>query len=73
MKDIDFKAAVGDQFWEVKLSWQRSIIGYQIYIDKYFDGTIVKSKSGWVAHFNAPSILTGDDILVLGDMIESVG
>jgi hypothetical protein len=71
MTDMDFKAPVGDEYWEVKISWEKSINGYQIYIDNYFEGTIVKYDRGWVAHLNTRTILTGDDISVLIGIIEN--
>lgn len=74
MKDIEFTATFGDQPKKVKLVAQAASAGhYDVHINDYRQGSIVKQKDGWVGYLNEKSILTADDILILGEMIDSQG
>jgi len=44
--------------------------GCQIIIDNFYQGNIVYIDGSWQAHLNNKTILTGDDISVLGEIIE---
>jgi len=44
--------------------------GYQILIDNYYHGEIVKADGEWKAHLNDRSFLTGDEITPLVEIIE---
>ena len=44
--------------------------GYHVYIEKFYNGTIVKLKGQWVGHLNAESDLSDAQIKRLGEIIE---
>jgi hypothetical protein len=72
MKTIEFDAPLGNRTMQVKLvSNDYGGGGYQILIDKYYHGEIVFLNGTWQAHLNAKSDLTGDDIAILGEVIEN--
>lgn len=69
---IEFPASFGHVQKTVRLTQPSGGAGgYQIFIDKVYQGMIVKIKGEWVGHLNLASWLTGDDIRVLGEVIES--
>jgi hypothetical protein len=71
MNPIEFDAPFGDKSRHIKLSSNSSGGGgYQILIDKYYHGEIVKVNDEWKARLNDKSFLTGDDITILGEIIE---
>lgn len=62
---------VGDADKQVRLlANDKGAGGYQIYVDKYYEGDIFYKDGTWQAHLNQRSILTGDDITILGEFIE---
>lgn len=44
--------------------------GYFVYIDRYYQGTIVKLKGEWVGHMNDRCLLTDEEIQALGKMVD---
>ena len=71
MKTIEFNAQIGDVIKKVKVSSNEyGAGGWQILIDDYYHGDVFYKDGGWRAHLNAKSFLTGDDINILGEMIE---
>lgn len=44
---------------------------YQIMIDRYYQGTIVRYKGNWVGHLNDRSTLTQKNIQTIGKIIEN--
>jgi hypothetical protein len=71
MKQLEFTATVGEGKMQVKLTEpQGASAGYQVLIDQWLQGTIVKRGQTWVAHLNRKSILTSADIGILGDLID---
>jgi len=71
MKQLEFTAIIGEVKTQVKLTEpQGASAGYQVLIDQWLQGTLVKRGEAWVAHLNRKSILTGADIGILGEMID---
>jgi hypothetical protein len=72
MKQLEFTAAVGEGKMQVKLTEpQGASAGYQVLIDQWLQGTLVKKDQIWVAHLNRKSILTSADIAILGELIDN--
>lgn len=72
MTSIEFTAAFVHVQKTVRLTQPSGGAGgYQIFIDKVYQGMIVKINGEWVGHLNPASWLTGDDIGVIGEVIES--
>lgn len=73
MEVIVSVAVYGDQRKELVIS-QPSGAGndFHIFIDKYYEGSIVKLKGDWVGHLIPKSRLTADDVQILGEMIDKV-
>jgi hypothetical protein len=69
-ESIEFDAPFGDKTRHIKLS-ANGTGGYQILIDKYYHGEIVKVNGEWKAHLNGKSFLTGDEITILVETIEN--
>lgn len=71
MKKIEFLACYGDKIKTVEIAQALGAgDSYQILIDRYYHGTIIKQRGEWVAHLNSRSNLTADDILIIGDLID---
>lgn len=71
MTPIEFTATFGHVQKTVRLSQANGGDGgYQIFIDDYYQGTIVKLNGEWAAHLGREPSITGDDIGVLGEIIE---
>jgi hypothetical protein len=71
MKQLEFTATVGEGKMQVKLTEpQGASAGYQVLIDQWLQGTLVKRGHDWVAHLNKRSILTSADIAILGELID---
>jgi hypothetical protein len=71
MYKIEFFASYGNENKRVEIA--QSYGGgdhYQILIDRYYHGIITKRKGEWVAFLNSKSELTGDDVLIIGELIE---
>ena len=72
MKDIETIAVYGDEYKTLTITQPNGAAGiFHISIDRYHQGRLFKANGGWIAHFNEPFELTGDDILVLVEIIES--
>ena len=71
MNTIEFTAQFGYETKQVKLvSNNCGGQGYQVLINDFYQGEIFYND-GWQAHLNNKSILTGDDIVILGEVIEA--
>jgi hypothetical protein len=71
MKQLVFTATIGNQQAHVKLTEpQGASAGYQVLIDQWLQGTLVKRDQEWTAHLNRKSILTSADIGILGALID---
>ncbi len=72
MKQLEFTAIIGDVKTRVKLTEpQGASAGYQVLIDQWLQGTLIKRGQDWVAHLNRKSILTSADIAILGELIDN--
>lgn len=71
MTSIEFTATFGHVRKTVKLSQPAGASGgYKIFIDGFYQGMIVKLNGEWVGHLNPASQINGDDIGVIGEVIE---
>ena len=70
MKDIEFDAQFGNAVKRVKCAFDKSVSGYQILIGNFYQGVISYRNGEWTAHLNSRSILIGDDVFILGEIIE---
>jgi hypothetical protein len=43
---------------------------YQVLIDNWYQGSIMKIRGEWLAYWNAKSDLGTDDIAIIGDIID---
>ena len=72
MKQLVFTATIGEVKAQVKLTKpQGASAGYQVLIDQWLQGTLIKRDQTWVAHLNRKSILTSADIGILGELIDN--
>jgi hypothetical protein len=70
--DIVFTATYGDEEKTVRLfAPAGSGDGYHVYIDKLYNGTVVKIRGEWVGHLNENSDLITADFEILGDIIDA--
>jgi len=65
---IQFTAAFGDETKQVELAY---ITGgyYHIFIDRYYQGQIVKRQGKWTVLLQDPESMTIDDMQILSDMV----
>ncbi|MFI5405474.1 MAG: hypothetical protein ACHQ1D_03055 [Nitrososphaerales archaeon] len=71
MKDLELIASFGDERRIVKIV-QPHLSGdqYQVLIDNWCQGMIMKARGEWVAYWNAKSDLGVDDVSMISDLIE---
>lgn len=43
---------------------------YHVIIDKYYNGQIINTSRGWQVYLNPKTILQGDDVSVILELIE---
>jgi hypothetical protein len=71
MKTVEFEAQFGNETKKVKLVCNTGgCDGWQVLINSFYQGQIFYKDGIWQAHLNAKTILTGDDITILGEIIE---
>lgn len=71
MKQLDFTATYGDEKKNVKITEPNGTGGgFQVFIDDYYQGMLMKLNNEWVGHLNDKSQLSPDDISALGDIID---
>jgi hypothetical protein len=71
MKSIDVQAKVDDGIKTLSVVQPTgSGDSYQILIDRWFHGTIVRYQGRWVGHLNDKSNLTEKNIQTIGKLIE---
>lgn len=74
MIPIEFTATFGHVQKTVRLTQPLGGSGgYHLYIDGFYQGEIVKVQGEWVGHLGREPVITGDDIGVLGEIIEGEG
>jgi len=72
VKTIEFDATFCDKMKHVQIVWPAGANGaIYILIDNYLEGQMVYQMGECRAYLNARTILTGDDITILGEIIES--
>jgi hypothetical protein len=70
VKEIIFYGAYGDEQKTVKLTAPSGGAGFwQLIIDNYYYGILVKRNNQWEGHINGD--LTAEDILILGELIDA--
>lgn len=70
MKDIELLCPFGDDRKKVYISHnQAGSGGYQLLIDSYYQGDLVKKNGAWLLLSNTNN-LTADDIQILGELID---
>jgi hypothetical protein len=71
MKDIVLKASFGDDIKTVRLVAQSGGDNvYQIMIDNRYQGMLTKENNVWNAYLNKNTVLSGDDILILRNLLD---
>lgn len=55
----------------IKLSQPTGAEGWQIVIDKLYNGILFKRNGKWIAYLSPGSDLTADDVQVLGERIDN--
>ena len=71
MKKIEFLASYGDIKKPVEICEPNGAGShYQILIDHYYHGIITRRNGEWVDYLNYKSNLSGDDVLIIGELIE---
>jgi hypothetical protein len=70
VKQIELGAQFGEVVKHIEISWLSGVndIVY-ITIDKYHNGQMVYQQGRWNGYMNKGTILTGDDITVLAELI----
>ena len=73
MDILCFEATFGDERKTVRVSKPVGMDSeaYQVSIDYYHQG-IILYRDGWIGYLNDRSILTAEDIAILGEMIEGL-
>lgn len=72
MKIIQHTAVFGDETKQVKLTAPTGAEGeWQVFIENYYQGIVVKRSGIWYGYFNTASTLTQDDAGILGEMIDN--
>jgi hypothetical protein len=70
MRQLEFDAWFGDKQKKVCILEPSGGGGYQIFIDRYLVGTIIRHKNDLKGFWNSSRPLSGDDLLVLLEMVE---
>lgn len=73
MKEIVFQATFGDEIKTVRLTIPNGTDSkmWEVSIDWYHHGTLYFRDDRWGAYLNDRSVLTTEDIQILGEIIES--
>jgi hypothetical protein len=71
MKKIEFDATFGDKTKHIEISWPTGAGDtIHISIDNYYNGQMAYQNGEWRAYLVTGTILTGDDVSVLIEIIE---
>ena len=70
--NIEFKASYGDEDRNVIISAPNGAHGggFNILVNNYLYGRLFKRNGIWVGFFNEGTDVTGEDITILGEIIE---
>lgn len=66
---LETQGAFGEEFKWIKVSQSRADGSWEIFIDGYRQGSVIFYRDKFVAHFNSRSLLSGDDLSVVLDML----
>lgn len=70
-KSLIFDCWCGDKIWKVDIGHaQGGADGYGILINNWNEGFLTKYREEWILYPSPRSVLTGDDIRIIVDMIE---
>src|SRR5690242_3844693 len=72
MNKIEFDAVFGNDLTHIEIAAPSGIGGatYFVEINDYYEGCLHKTADGWVVHLHQNTMLQGDDVQILIDMIE---
>jgi hypothetical protein len=72
MKPIEIDTCFGDKPVHIEISAPMGGGGgYYVMINNYYNGRIWKTNDGWRHDLNPKTVLQGDDVSVITDLIES--
>ena len=69
MKSIEIDTYFGDKPVHIRVIAAADGI-YQVTVNKLYDGVIMEAADGWRVHLHPTTILQGDDVAVIIDLIE---
>jgi hypothetical protein len=71
MDKIEINTYFGDKSTHVEIAAPMGAGGiYHVMLDKYYNGQIMKSHNGWRVNLYPTTILQGDDVAVIIELIE---
>lgn len=74
MKEIEVIGSFGDETKTIRIAQPHGAAGiYHISTNHWHDGVLHKVNGEWCGYFNARSYLTGNDIMILAELIEQSG
>jgi hypothetical protein len=73
MDKVEIDTHFGNTPTHVELSTPTGAGGsFQVVIDKYYNGSLIKTERyGWQVHLHSNTILQGDDVAVIIELIET--
>jgi hypothetical protein len=66
---LEMQGAFGEGFKCIKVSRSRADGSWEIFVDGYRQGSVTFYEDRYVAHFNNRSLLSGDDLGILLDVL----
>ena len=73
MSSIEIDTFFGDKVVHIEISASMGVGGatYHVVLDRYYSGSLMKSSTyGWQVHLHPNTILPGDDVAIIIDLIE---
>ena len=64
------QGAFGDERREIRLSIAKGGGSWELFVDNYRQGSITFYRNQYVVHLNDRSCLSGDDLMILLDILE---
>lgn len=71
MEDIEFWGIFGDRRLKVKIFRPQGGGRIQVFVNNYLEGTMEKVNGAWAFDVPRKGIPTGEDILILCEMLDS--
>ena len=73
MRHFDIDGICGNETKTARLVAPSGANGFwQVLIDNYYEGILIKRNDRWIGYVNERSELTADDIMILGEMIDNI-